>query len=348
MSIGIYAMGGGYGHIARTCALAQSLLKANAKLRLHLYLPKRAKDWVSTFALQAKYGPSSPAGYARWIEHQVAADRPELLIVDCFPTGFYGELAGVLPLVPKRVFLTRWLDPTSVATEVDRAALLGFSTRVCTEEIPAEYQALGFVRVDPILAAGANEVIERDQARRFLGISGSAKLVILSTTRFDTTGHLAALQLRKLSRQHDFVLLCLGPGSKLWRKTLPLGRWMRAADLVVAPPGHNTYYEVVQSGVPAVFLPLKLANDNHHQRSAGQLGASHGALVSASPQQLPGLFPGVLRQELRARHPFHGGAQAAALILEALDSPPERAQLGRTPPCIRHSSGLTLVSQPNE
>lgn len=317
--VGIYAMGGGYGHIARACALGRSLTQARPGIELCLYLPQRGKDWVSKFGLRGELAPESPRHRARWIEHRISVDRPNLLVADCFARGFRGELAAVLPNVQKTVFLTRWLDQSSVTAE-DWKALENFTCRLSSESVDGKFASLGFQQVEPILAASADEVVDRAVARANLGLSQHSKVVMCSRTYLHALSHQMESALERLQDRYGFELLLLEPGGKLWQQTLPLARQMRAANLVVALPGYNTYHEVVQAGVPAIFVPSELANDNHHQRCRGELGPSHPAIRWAAPDGLATLIPEMLEQELQPRQPFHGATQAAAAILKVLDS----------------------------
>jgi hypothetical protein len=345
MSIGIYAMGGGYGHIMRACALARCILDRRPEQLIHLYLPRRGYRWAKKLGLEAKFptaGAESKDGIARWIKAQVTSDGLRLLVVDCFPLGFHRELAEALELVPKRVFVTRWLDPGSLDDKT-LEALKSFDCLISTERLHPLFASFPFQSVEPVLAVGAEQILERETARRILEVDTSSKLVLMVATRHDHLTMSLTERLRRVGIRHGFELRVLSPRSPWWEKAFPAARFLRAADLVVALAG-SIYYEIVQAGVPAVLILLELANDNHPERAAGGLGASHPALRVASPSELDQLFPEVLHQAAQPLRPFQGSQQAATLVLEALDRP-LKSKSQEFPSCTQPVSGDTLATR---
>ena len=92
-----------------------------------------------------------------------------------------------------------------------------------------------------------------------------------------------------------------------------MGRWLRGADLVVSAAGYQAYHEIVQAGVPAVFVPQRRQYDSQARRALGKLGiaprAAHG--VARSPLELEVCLDRLMGAERAPVQPFEGARQVA-------------------------------------
>lgn len=92
-----YAMGGGLGHLARAVAFLHtlSLAKGSAVITSSSW----SDDPRVIGGLRAIRPPAAleddRAGFAEWMQSTILAERPERLVVDCFPAGILGELSGL-------------------------------------------------------------------------------------------------------------------------------------------------------------------------------------------------------------------------------------------------------------
>jgi hypothetical protein len=289
-------------------------------LSIKLYLPEYGEGWARRLGLAFSCVPETIRcrrdRLVEWVGQHLEEDRPEFLVVDCFPNGLLGELESFLPTIEKKIFLTRWLHPRFVTRESNRTALDSFSVKLCTERLAPAFASFDFEEVGPILPCSPNEVLTREEARRALGLPKTAQIVWHQTTKTKTRPYQTALE--ALSVQHNFQLFHISPDSDLSKRAFPAARYLRAANLFVGPPGHQTYYEVVQAGVPAVFFPVDIPNDDQFKRSQGAYGPIHSQIYTPKETELASLFPQILESKLQPIHQFHGRKRAAERILSFL------------------------------
>jgi predicted glycosyltransferase len=104
-----YAIGGGLGHLVRARAVLHTLGVADAML---VTASPFAKDARVTGALSVIGVPprldGDRRGLARWLADLIASEQPERVIVDAFPAGVLGELAGLEVPVDHVARLLRW------------------------------------------------------------------------------------------------------------------------------------------------------------------------------------------------------------------------------------------------
>ena len=196
--------------------------------------------------------------------------------------------------------------------------------------------------VDPVVFVSPRQMVDRDEARRVLGLpeSGLAVLVQLS----DSDPEQAAAQ---TARVRDVVLSHAGgrpvhlfsplhplhQGDELemegvtMRPVYPLAIHHRAFDAIITTAGYNSFHEVVASGVPAVFVARQTdsLDDQARRASFAELSGRgfHASSVESgtfSPAVRKALDPG--ERELAARTaedllPFDGGRQFADVIVHA-------------------------------
>ena len=255
----VYTLGGEYGHITRACTLAAELSQARPDLATKLYLPEHGEGWARRLGLAFSCVPENVRCrrdlLSDWVAEALEADKPEVLIVDCFPIGLLGELESLLPSIKKKVFLTRWLHPRYISKEINRQTLQSFSLRLCTESLHRGFDHRGFENVGPILPCPPEEVLTRKEARLALGLDQDALIVWHQTTKSKTPGHYQEI-LETRSEELGYQLLQISPGSDLSQRAIPPARYLRAANLFVGQSGHQSYYEVIQAGVPAAFFPV--------------------------------------------------------------------------------------------
>ena len=182
-----YAINGrGMGHLTRQLAILRWVR------RIGLALDHKIECWVLTSSeadtLARREGfcslkmPSKamlrdagmePSRYLRiartWVLNAIAGLQPDLLMVDTFPGGSFGELTATLELAPRRVLVARRVRP-EFAREHSYKALLPLYQRIIVPDASD---------VGTILLRGREEVLPREEARRRLGVSLRAVYVSL-------------------------------------------------------------------------------------------------------------------------------------------------------------------------
>ncbi len=260
----------------------------------------------------------------QWVWHSLTIARPDLFIVDTFPRGAYGELLGALDLCRRKAFIYR---PTksSFAARPDFQAMLPLYDRILVpdhqdraEVILSDAARARTTFVGPVTARDPHELLDRDTARRDLGIEGDRLAILVTAGGGGDPGVDDHLSLAHRALGDDpsiHLVLAAGPlyrgrpirGPRItWIDSPGLAERMRAFDLAVSAAGYNTFHELMLAGVPTLFLPQEKIADEQDRRAARAIDAGAGLRVELTVESLR---EGVAR--LRALH----GASAAASAL---------------------------------
>lgn len=280
--------------------------------------------------------PSSTLGVMRgWVLSAVANLQPDLMLVDTFPGGTFGELAGVLEIPRRRVLVARpvqdWL-----AQEAAFRSMLPLYDRVIVPE-PPEYvqENPPFDRkesyVGPILIREREELQSREAARAALGLCGRAVYLSLGGGGDPQATRILPTLVPQLRAAGWEVVVGAGPlyqGPELrgpgivWLDRYVPVELFPAMDAAVSAGGYNSFHELMYCGVPTIFLPQpRLADDQAGRvQRAVQAGAGR---VARSLSEVVGLLeqPGDATAA-RSLVPANGAREAAARVLSLL-LPPE-------------------------
>jgi hypothetical protein len=323
----------------------------NVPVHCLLLAPERVKEW----ARQARVPVASPPAMAQrdaemladWVAASLREFRPDALVVDVFPRGVLGELAGRLEaLAPRRILLTRWVNPRYyLRPDVAEALRASYQGQLWSEP-PAEAlkplleECRGVERVPPVLFVRPQDVESSTAGRQAFGV-GEMQRMVLGVGSGDAQTErrqLDALVHAGRHARHRFAIMFfahfLEPTiTRAVRvvRAFPAGAWLRACPVVVAAAGYQSYYEVVQANVPAVFRPLPRPIDDQLRRARGEMGlvsiAPHavvedddalGEAVSPLLERELGRryqMRGNLSDDVEMRGPAHGGAAVAAAAL---------------------------------
>lgn len=301
-----YAINGrGMGHLVRQLAIARNIR------RLCAIADCRAEIWVLTSsegdtlarregfpslkmpskAMMKDAGLSLPRYLAiarSWVLNSMAALQPDLLIVDTFPGGSFGELLPVIEMAPRRVLVAREVRE-SFAKEESYQALLPLYHEI----IEPNQHGIG-----PIMIRHHAEQHSRDGARKALGVSAQARVVYLSVGGGGEQTAEATFEflIPRLRAAGFHVVVGAGPlyQGEEWRgegvtwldRYVPMSLFP-GFDAAVSAGGYNSFNELMYSGVPTVFLPLERIADDQLARvkraeeaGAGRVAADLDAVVS--------------------------------------------------------------------
>lgn len=310
-----YAVNGsGVGHLTRQHAIARWMRRYASALGV------RAEIWFLTsceadgilfgdgfpsFKLPSKT-VISDAGYDKlaylalakqWVWHSLALLRPDLLVVDTFPRGAFGELLGALDLVRRKAFVYR---PTkaSFAARADFQAMLPLYDAIVVPDtreqavIQVPEAAKGRVHyVGPVISRDRIELTERAEARAALGIPAERLAVLVSAGGGGDPGvddHLGRVHAALADDPSLHLVLAAGPlyrgrairGPRVtWVEGPGLGQHMRAFDLAICAAGYNTFHELMLAGVPTLFVPQEKVADEQARRASRAIDAGAGATV---------------------------------------------------------------------
>jgi hypothetical protein len=193
-------------------------------------------------------------------------------------------------------------------------------------------------RVGPILLLDDSEVLDRDAARRELGLSpsGLAVLVGLGAGNDEDTASPTRLAVEKLLQQPDIEVVVAEwviqreafelPDRVKPIRTYPISRLLRAFDFAFSAAGYNSYHEHIAFGVPTIYIPTETQLDDQPARA--RYAESVGVGLSLDPFSEAGLERRVelmlndeSRREMsdRCRELFPGnGAEDAMKAIEQL------------------------------
>jgi predicted glycosyltransferase len=235
----------------------------------------------------------------QWVWHSLGLLRPDLLVVDTFPRGSFGELLGALDLCQKTAFIYRPVKP-DIEGRPDFQAMLPLYDRVIVPESASRVtvRAPAATRLSyagPTLVRERVEMLPRTLARERLGLPDDRPAVLISAggggdALADAQLHAALTALESLPVS---VAVAAGPLYRgtpvrrpglVWLTQGGLAELLPAFDVAVAAAGYNTFHELMLAGVPAVLLPQPKIADDQHARAA--LAQEAGAAIV-----LPNLEP---------------------------------------------------------
>jgi predicted glycosyltransferase len=292
--------GSGLGHLTRLCSILRWLRRylylLGIKPQIYLLTSSEgiqlaSQEGFATFKIPSKtvaqLGKLVKEDYLRlarqWIWHSIGLINPDLLIVDTFPCGTFGELYQILDSVPKKVLILRSVKP-EFAEEADIYSFLPYYDRII---IPKEYELPSLDcdeikdRLDivgPIFLRQREELLSRREARKILGIPEGKQAVWLSAGGGgDTQAEYLLNHLAKQLESYHHLHLVIGAGI-LYRGTPIRGEnitWLNdplavnlfpGIDWAISAAGFNSYYELLHVGVPTAFYSQSKTADDQQKR----------------------------------------------------------------------------------
>lgn len=296
-----YAVNGrGVGHLTRLTALARWMrryaLYAGVRPEILFLTTSEADGALFHEGFASFKVPSKTAAHdggldrathlalaKQWVWHSVALYRPDLLVVDTFPRGSFGELGSCLDLCKKRAFVYRPVKD-EVASRPDFQAMLPLYDLLLVPEeqidLPMPPTVVPRARaIGQVASRELGEIESRAEARRLLAIPDDAFVVFASGGGGGDPG--ADADLRTIAdalagAPGTWVIVAAGPLSRSrpmfgptirFMTSLGAAALMRAADVAVCAAGYNTFAELMIAGVPSIFVPQEKAADEQHKRA---------------------------------------------------------------------------------
>ena len=336
-----YAINGrGMGHLTRQIAILRWVRRICALLDI------RSEVWILTsseadtlarregfLALKipskamlrdANVDPARYLAIARaWVVQTLTGLQPDLLLVDTFPAGSFGELIAALELAPQRALVARRVRPEFEA-EPSYQALLPLYQTVVRPDVEG---------TGPIAIRERSELYDRASARKALGIPTEATAVWVTLGGggdLAAPGILPGLVGRLRDRGWHVVVgagpLYQGPEVRgdgiTWLTRYTPVELLPAVDVAVSAGGYNTFHELMMVGVPTVFLPQPRIADDQGERVDRAVAAGAGIRAS-SVQEVPDAVQRALGLEdagaaARSLVPTNGAKAAALSVLSSV------------------------------
>ena len=312
-----YAVNGsGLGHLTRVLAILRWMKRlarlAGAQLDSYVLTSSEAPGLALEEGFVAFKIPSKMAvreaglpkeDYLRlarqWVWHSLGLIKPDLLLVDTFPGGSFGELIHALDVARVRVFIHRAMKEEFARSEGVRA-LLPFYDRILIPVEPGA-AAQGEKEVDQgiadrvrytraIMLRSREEMRGRVEARRRLGVPEGKLCVWVSAggggdAQAERTIHSLV---ETLSREPDLHLV-VGAGA-LYRGAPLRGAnitWLTGfhamedfagLDFAISAAGYNSFHELLHAGVPTIFFAQEKIADEQSRR--GRAAVEAGCALS--------------------------------------------------------------------
>ncbi|MFA9429696.1 hypothetical protein [Egicoccus sp. AB-alg2] len=351
--------GAGVGHLMRLMAIARRMPDDVEPIFLTL---SQAAQVVDDLGLLVEYLPSrgyTRAPYGAW--HEKFRSRLVELIdrYDVEAMIFDGTMPywGFFDAGDDRPGVRLWWSRRAMWKEGTTNVVIDhFSDRFDLILEPGEFadNDRGITRqrrdeatvVAPITFLGADELLDRDTARKELGLDPDrpSVLVNLGAGNINDTASQLGMVIERLGREPE-LQVCVTrsiiasqerhlPDNVQSISVYPLARYLAAFDFAFAASGYNSYHELVLAGVPTAFVPnLETSVDDQGARSefAERIGVGldlREVTAETVDVAVRRLLDADLRQRMHeralARRPGDGAAEAAEVLARALDEVPGR------------------------
>jgi len=277
----VYALGGGFGHLTRACALARAA-RPDWRVQILTNSPysRCVRDALPEIEIIA-LDPAMGIDEARVeVGRQIDASGARCLIVDTFPRGLAGELVDVVARFDgATVLVQRDLNPEYSAA-FDLQAFVSRSYDLVLN--PGDGSVDGR-DTTPWLVRSRHELLTRGGARERLGLYDKKPCVLVCAAgnpdELEWYGSVARL----LDGSSRCDVRCIAPArpqlcpKACWVSYWPAMDLYAAADVVVGCAGYNTIYECLACGVPLVARPWPRKYDRQSLRA--HRAASRGSVV---------------------------------------------------------------------
>ncbi len=249
-----------------------------------------------------------------WVLQTVAMLRPDVLLVDTFPGGSFGELVTALELAKTRVLVQRRVREHVADTDAYAALLPLYDDVIVPDD-----RGTG-----PILLRERPEQLDREAARKALGARGRAVYITLGCGADVSAPSLVPELVRGVVARGEHAVVAAGPlymGEELrgdgitWMTRYAPVELMPGLDAAIAAGGYNTFHELMFSGVPTVFLPQPRISDDQAGRVERAVAAGAGRRASSARDALALLDAPGDPEAARALVPHNGARHAAAKAL---------------------------------
>lgn len=242
----LYALGGGYGHAVRMAHLAQALgqLGVRASVLCAAEAASRVQGLgVEIIALAPERFRGEAERLRREVERSLELNGSELLLLDNFPEGIYGELAQ----------LRYWgLRGALIRLQRSQVALRGPLSRLDF-----------YVDIEPNLAW-----LEQPGARRFGPV---ARRIPINGERGVEVGRVEVLALMQPAYEGLLGRLARRLNQFSWKFIEPsrelLSRELGVARVVIGPAGYNLAYELAGASVWHLGIGSPRAIDDQRRRA---------------------------------------------------------------------------------
>ncbi len=335
--------GTGLGHLTRSMAIARRLPDGVEPLFLTLSAAAPVVEQMG-FPVEyvASYATPGSGNDYRWsrrlrgrLRAAIAEAEPDVIVFD--GTHPYEALLGALPAGGTAVWCRRPLwkrgssrVPLGRAGAFD-AVLEPGELAESEDQGPTVALREQAHRVGPIVLLDRDALLPREEAARELGLDPGAVNVLVTLGQGDEVRESTRRALAHLTIDKGVQVVALSSalaaadsvpeGVVGLRATYPMSRYFAAFDAAVAAAGYNAYHELIELGVPSLFVPMRRDTDDQAARARWAEGAGLGfGVAAADDPELEAKLDRLLSERaeiasrLSGREPAEGAAQAAEFL----------------------------------
>ncbi|MBI4748308.1 MAG: hypothetical protein HY774_07445 [Acidobacteria bacterium] len=241
----------------------------------------------------------------QWIWHSLGLLRPDILLVDTFPGGSFGELFHALDGTGAKVFIHRAMKDVFSQQEVFQA-MLPLYDRILVPEEPGQMRSELSSRLaartrylGPILLRDRVELHSRAKARHRLGIPENSHGVWVSAGGGGDPKAAQVLQrLVESLRSEPNVHLVIGAGPLFrgepirganitWVTEFNAALDFPGLDCAFSAAGFNSYHELLHAGVPTAFFGQEKIADEQSRRVERAVKAGAAQLLKLDAGGIP-------------------------------------------------------------
>lgn len=220
----------------------------------------------------------------QWVWHSLGLIKPDILLVDTFPAGSFGELFHALDGAGARVFVYRAMKEEFAQQESFQAMLPLYDRILIPIEVGATQPELPsglesrLRRLGPIMLCDLAEMHTRERARKRLGIPDDRLGVWITAGGGGDPRASAGLErLAGVLKGYPELHLVIGAGplyrgepirgaGVTWLQSLNAAKDYRGLDFAISSAGFNSFHELLHAGVATAFYAQEKIADEQWRR----------------------------------------------------------------------------------
>ena len=280
MRILYYCPGGGTGHIVRGYSILRELKKIHELFVIAStpFVSILNNSSISVFKIPGEHENSLDNSII--IKNIIDFIKPELIIVDTFYYGYYGELLHYLQSKSlKKIFIFRYRQDKISHPDLSCYDL------VIIPEPPGSWPLLeenhNFIRAGYIVCRKPDELKPADQALLYLRVSSQGKKIILVMhSGYGYEGenlfYMASQAVSELKREDLIVRFAsmkhlINPKlSPCHINYFPVVELLKPVDIVISGGGYNTYHEISMVGKKKILTAFDRKIDDQSVRISSE------------------------------------------------------------------------------
>lgn len=335
------------GHLTRSLAIAKALVREgalrNIAIESLIATTSEADDLLRAVDIPSVRIPSPRiARRAGWHDEArrslaegillgiASGMRPDVVVVDTFPSGPQLEAAKLLDEVPRKVLIRRSIYESRALDPRSKNGIEKYQLVICPDDPFAldpdavcAAHASRIVRVPPITLHEPTEARSRTDARKRLDLPIEGKLVLVAFGGGGDPGsaEIAMVVARTLIEIDPSLVpvIALGPlatrpdlpNGVLAVKSTPLQLDLAAFDFAISAAGYNSAHELAKAKIPTAFFARERMFDDQAGRADRFATIGHATVLTDTSREAITRALSALR-ELRCPGLPLGGADAAA------------------------------------